>query len=115
MEIKKLIPPMINNVKILTRDNKNKINLTFIYANKMKRNISISAVIKNYELFVAGISIFACEGSRKPSGKAKEVEIINSDPIIINTFLDFLEMLGFPRNRCKAKVQLTLAIYDDET
>lgn len=65
-------------------------------------------------LFLLDIALYAGEGTKAPQRKQKtsyrsaesqEVEFVNDNPVIINCFLDFLELLGFSRKSCVARLK----------
>jgi hypothetical protein len=50
-----------------------------------------------------GIALYAGEGSKTPSDTRK-VEIVNTNPIIIKTFIRFLNEVGISKDRLKVRI-----------
>ena len=55
------------------------------------------------QLFVAGVCLFAGEGTM--SLKARKVELVNSDPMVIQIFVDFLNILGISSKKLTLRIQ----------
>jgi len=112
MNLKNIIPKRIGNVICEVVDEADdKIRVIFTHTNRVRSSILLPSKVNNEKLFAAGLSIFAAEGSNKfrVDGRAKEVEVVNSNPAIINTFIKFLEMLGFPKSKLRARIELTIS------
>lgn len=74
-------------------------------------------IIKRFvdeKIFFFGLGLFSGEGSRRrrPRKDCKNkipnfVEITNDNPIFIQCFLNFLQTLGFDRNRFRLRIQIS--------
>lgn len=65
----------------------------------------------NERIFFFGLGLFAGEGTRKrrPSNikRGNSVELTNSNPLFIQCFMQFLEELGFSKEKLKARIQIS--------
>ena len=111
MEIQNIIPERIGDVVLHSIIYDNKLEVTFNHTNRVRSSVILPSKVDNDKLFLAGLAIFASEGTNKfqISGSAREVEIVNSNPALIKTFLKFLDSLDFSKNKLKAKIELTIS------
>ncbi len=56
-------------------------------------------------LFLSGITLYACEGT-KYSRVARMIEVVNSSAPILRLFLNFMDSLGIERSRLIARVHM---------
>ena len=81
--------------------------MNFHFKDNQEKNLILNRFV-NKGLFMFGLGLFAGEGTKVPLTTGPNfVEFINSDPIFINSFLLFLEDLGFKREQCRFRVQLS--------
>ena len=73
-----------------------------IYQQEKKKILPFS----KRDLFIAGLFMYFCEGSKTQSAT---VQFTNTDPTLINAFLQWLEILGSPRKA----VIIRLHLYQD--
>lgn len=118
MDLLKIIPDKIetyNDSCILDKEIfSNKLLIKFIFKSNRKSSLEIKRFVDD-KIFFFGLGLFAGEGTkRRKSGVINKdgIEIINSDPVLINCFLDFLEQLGFEKWKCKARIQISCSGYE---
>ncbi|WP_327117751.1 hypothetical protein OG206_19425 [Streptomyces sp. NBC_01341] len=63
--------------------------------------------LSDRELFIAGVALYWAEGTKDKSYSRRErIELINSDPDVINLFLHWLNLLGVSRDRMRFRVSI---------
>jgi len=67
--------------------------------------VSINRVIDKVR-FIAGISLYAAEGTTYEGEEGRSVEFVNSSPSLVRLFLRFLSALGVSKNRISCRVEL---------
>ncbi len=107
LDLFKFTPNRVGNTAIEKRVNKSHLNLIFKFKDNQKSKLKLRRFV-NQNIFMFGLGLFAGEGSKKLlQGNPNFVEFINSEPNLILLFLDFLNELGFGRERLKARVQIS--------
>jgi len=67
--------------------------------------ISINRVVDKVR-FIAGMSLYAAEGTTYQGEEGRSVEFVNSSPSLVRLFLRFLSTLGVSRDRVSCRVEL---------
>ena len=67
--------------------------------------VSINRVVDKAR-FIAGISLYAAEGTTYKGEEGRSVEFVNSSPSLVRLFLGFLSALGVSKNRISCRVEL---------
>ena len=116
MDLAKVIPSQIGRTRLMLNVFSDSIVITFHYPHTAVTSTLTLPRYVDERLFLLGVALYAGEGTKaflrkvgasKRCSGAREVEIVNGNPGIINCFLDFLEILGFEREICKARVKTT--------
>ncbi len=109
-DVSKLIPTEIDNTRIWIEYDKNNKEKLVVWqkTNGRMRCTTLNRIV-NKTIFLLGIALYAGEGT-KYSENAKKVEIVNSNPSIIASFIKFLENLGIEKSKLKARVHIYNAI-----
>jgi len=117
IDIAEILPAQIGKTKLALNTLPQSVIVTFNYHHTtLKTTLSLPRYVDE-RLFLLGIALYAGEGTKEPQKKqddtsyrpaeSQEVEFANDNPTIINCFLDFLELLGFNRKRCVARLKTT--------
>jgi len=97
-ELRDINPRRIENFRETMRK-KREMTMSLAY-DKARKDIGR---LSQRELFVAGIYLYWAEGTKSLRGKN---EIANTDPAIINAFLQWLLAMGIPKERIRVRLQL---------
>lgn len=117
IDIAEILPAQIGKTKLALNLLPKSVTVTFNYHHTtLKTTLSLPRYVDE-RLFLLGVALYAGEGTKEPQKKkrdasyrpaeSQEVEFANDDPTIINCFLDFLELLGFDRRCCRARLKTT--------
>ncbi len=115
IDIAEVLPAQIGKTKLKLKILPESVIVTFNYHHAtLKTTLSLPRYVDE-RLFLLGIALYAGEGTKEPQKKqdaalyrpaeSQEVEFVNDNPKIINCFLDFLELLGFSRKCCVARLK----------
>ena len=116
MDLTKVIPSRIGRTRLTLDTLPESVVVTFHYPHTAVISTLKLPRYVDEKLFLLGVALYAGEGTKafvrragasKRCSEAREVEFVNSNPMIINCFLDFLESLGFERKRCRARLKTT--------
>jgi hypothetical protein len=67
------------------------------------RSVTLKRIVRK-QTFLAGVLLYSCEGTRSlASGR---VELANSSPGILRLYIRFMNELGFPTARLRARFQI---------
>jgi len=108
----------INNRLQLGRENSRRSRLSNIAHKNFELNVKCKEEILPFsyrDLWIAGLMLYAGEGS-KPSGvSSQHIEITNSDPDILRVFINFLTSIcSVPRGKIKVRLMLYQDISQEE-
>ena len=115
IDLAEILPAQIDKTKLALNILSQSVIVTFNYHHTtMKTTLSLPRYVGE-RLFLLGIALYAGEGTKEPQKKqdgtsyrpaeSQEVEFANDNPTMINCFLDFLELLGFNRKCCVARLK----------
>jgi len=114
IDLANIIPSQIGKTRLTLNVLPQNVIVTFHYHHtSVTTTLSLPRYVDE-RLFLLGIALYAGEGTKVPQRKpetsyhsteSQEVEFANDNPMIINCFLDFLELLGFSRNSCIARLK----------
>jgi hypothetical protein len=115
IDIAEVLPAHIGKTELKLNVLPQSVIITFNYHHTtLKTTLSLPRYVDE-KLFLLGIALYAGEGTKAPQKKqvaasyrpaeSQEVEFANDNPRIIKCFLDFLELLGFSRKRCVARLK----------
>lgn len=121
MDIYKIVPNKIENGIsncIIEKEIQGEwLLINFKFESGRKSSLKIKRFVDD-KIFFFGLGLFAGEGfrSRRPSNikRANAVEFVNSNPIFIQSFLDFLQGFGFAKEQFKSRIQISCDVYKSE-
>lgn len=101
IDLSKFIPEIIGDLKLFVDCDGNYLHIwqkvgTRVRTIKLRRKC-------NKKLFLTGVALYAGEGSKTPY-TTRKIEIVNTSPVIVKTFIKFLDNLGIPKNKLKARI-----------
>jgi len=102
LDLRGLIPSFLRGMKLHTICTSSRICLWQQYRGGPVFGLTIRRFVKT-QLFVAGVCLFAGEGTK--SLKARKVELVNSDPTVIRIFVNFLSTLGISSKKLTLRIQ----------
>lgn len=97
LDLSKVIPEKLNDVLVEKRILGEYLEVIFRFKDNQISKLKLKRFV-NRNLFMFSLGLFAGEGTKGPrNGEPHFVEFINSNPVIVLNFLNFLNNFGFTR------------------